>query len=181
MPISVGIDLAGGDRRPTGWSCIKNGVVSFETLFQDEDILEGTVRVSPDVVAIDSPLSVPRLGIMRDVDRRMVKQGYRVLPTLFPSMEVLTRRGMALARMLEKRGIEVIEVHPRSSMKALLVNTSNWRGALDEMELSAPVVSPNEHELDAIFAALTGIMYLKNKCESVVGEDGSIVIPRRVS
>jgi hypothetical protein len=175
---TVGIDLAGIERRPTGWAFIKRQSVTFRTLFFDDEILGETVRVSPRVVAIDAPLSLPKTGFTRYVDRQMVKLGYRVLPPLYPAMRLLTKRGIKLSRKLRAREIEVIEVHPRSSMKALSINTRNWKGRLADLGFKIPQVRASEHEVDAIFAAVTAVMYLRGKYERIGDEEGVIILPR---
>ena len=182
---TVGIDLSGSERRPSGWAVLEGAsVLEASLLGPDEELLEATTRVEPALVAIDAPLSLPREGYTRPVDREMHRLGLPVLPPLFPAMKLLTLRGIRLAEQLTARGLQVIEVHPASTRKVLGLPVKGRRavqealleaglgGELEERELSI-------HELDAITAALTASLHLLGLSEVVGDEEGMICLPRR--
>ena len=183
-PRTVGLDLSGSEERPSGWALLEGLVARAELLRSDSEILELTCRSEPELVAIDAPLTWPREGYMRDVDRLMHKIGLPVLPPLFPAMRMLTARGIRLAEALRARGLRVIEVHPASTRKVLGLPVKGRRavqeallnlglkGDLEERQLTS-------HELDAITAALTASLHVLGLSELVRAGDGEICIPRR--
>ena len=176
----VGIDLAGSARRPTGIACLEGKLVKLATVYGDEDVIKITVSPKPRLVAIDAPLTPPRRGPLRDVDRMMRRLGFPVLPPGFPGMRQLTARGMILAAFLEEAGVRVIEIHPKSTLRALArragvrsaVEAARWAG----LRLERPPA--NKHEEDAILALLTAVLYLRGEAVEVRGEEGCIVLPR---
>jgi len=180
----VGIDLAGSEANPSGWALLEGDIARTALLRSDEEILEETRKADPELVAIDAPLTLPREGYTREVDRAMHKLGLHVLPPLFPAMKKLTLRGIRLAKALEREGLPVIEVHPASTRKVLGLPTKG-AGAIQEALLGIGLKGDLEerrlsiHELDAITAALTASLHLLGLSEVVGGEDGEICIPRR--
>ena len=116
----------------------------------------------------------------------MYRLGYPVFPPLFKTMQKLTERGAKLAEILRLKGLKVIEVHPTSSRKALSMPTKDWRkiqavfrhiGLRGEHEKRVLT----KHEIDAVTAALTGILHLEEKTR-LVGDaaEGVIVIPAKM-
>ncbi len=178
----VGIDLAGDERRPTGIAIIKERVAIAFIAFKDHEIMEVIDAIKPLIVAVDSPLTLPMHGYMREVDRRMHRLGFPVLPPMFPGMRKLTMRGMRLKAKLEGRGISVIEVHPRSSLKALRRRFKDDNLNVREIALRVGVKVLEAHmskdEEDALLAAITGLLYMKGEHYIVRCDDGSIVLPR---
>lgn len=179
----VGMDLAGKPDRPTGWALLQGKIVEVKELFSDKDLLKETINVNPFMVAIDAPLTLPKSGVTRKADRDMRKLGYPVFPPLYPAMKTLTFRGMRLAQMLRKRKIEVIEVHPASTRKALFMPVKDW-GAIREvfvaMGLQKLKKALSSHEVDAVTAALTAYFHIRGSVEKI-GDDveGYIVVPTK--
>jgi len=175
----IGIDLAGSEARPTGLALIEDRFISCTTLYSDGELISYCCKRGADLIAIDAPLTFPSKGAMREVDRAMHKLGLRVLPPLFPGMVKLTKRGMKLSRRLKDVGFKVIEVHPHSTVRRLgLANRFKLLQELeDEGYLLLNDVS-NVHEVDAIIAAYTGVLYLNGLAEEVGGEDGVIIVPK---
>jgi predicted nuclease with RNAse H fold len=181
--IIIGIDLAGKADKPTGWALLKNKHIKTRHLYATKDILVHTVASSPILVAIDAPLALPKVGAMREADKQMHKIGYRVFPPRFRAMKSLTLRAVKIAKRLKERKINVIEVHPASTRKALGMPTKNWKriqeilrqmgykGDIERRELTP-------HEIDAVTAALTGHLHIKGKTR-LIGEpkEGYIVMP----
>jgi hypothetical protein len=59
VPRIVGIDLTGSEKRATGWALMEGAQASTKCLRTDEELIEATVEAKPDLVSIDSPLSLP--------------------------------------------------------------------------------------------------------------------------
>lgn len=176
---SYGIDLAGKAENPSGFARLVGRRFDTELLYTDEEIIGICTRERPRVVAIDSPLSTPRRGSLRAADRRLIERGLRVFPPTFAGMRSLTERGIRIAAELQKRNLEVIEIHPRSS-GLVLFGSSDRRFWVKSIQKKGWRIKPgtSEHEVDAALAALTGALYLRKKTEAV-GEKagGTIIIP----
>jgi len=71
--IIIGIDLAGTETNPTGWALWKNKVISTCHLHENKQILDRSLTLSPTLIAIDVPLSLPTKGAMRKADKEMHK------------------------------------------------------------------------------------------------------------
>lgn len=122
----VGIDLTGSAKRPSGWCVLDGNNARTAALGTDRVILQRTVAAKPDIVSIDSPLSLPKgrrrvtdddpgrqeFGILRQCERTLMQRGVKVYPCLINSMQALTARGMRLAGALRQKGIAVIESYP---------------------------------------------------------------------
>ncbi len=156
--ISVGIDLAGKDKNPTGLCILTDKKSRAFIVFSDDEILKVVDDVKPDVVAIDAPLSFPKQGYYRDGDMALKGMGFNPLSPLFPGMKCLVERGMKLKDVLTGKGYRVIEVFPRATEAVL---------GLKEKK---------SHEYDALLCALTGKYYLQGRFESLGPE--KIIIPK---
>jgi predicted nuclease with RNAse H fold len=77
-----------------------------------KQILDRSLTLSPTLIAIDAPLSLPMNGNMRQVDKEMHKHGYPVRPPLFPAMEKLTLIAIEIAKKIIKEGFDIIETYP---------------------------------------------------------------------
>ena len=150
----------------------------MRTAGPDGEVIDFCIRSEPEVIAVDSPLTEPR-GAWREVDREMLRLGFRVLPPGMPGMRQLTRRGVRLALRLRSAGLSVVEVHPSSSARALGVERS-LSGAgevLTRLFGLDPPERASRHEVDAILAALTGALHVLGLSRVVEAADGSVVIP----
>lgn len=180
----VGIDLAGNPKNETGFCVLEvNGeskTVKTSILHSNPEILDKLKAISPDIIAIDAPLIFS--GINRPCDEKL--REYGALPVTLRGMEVLARRGSELAKELRKLDFKLIEVFSTASAKILgfydskdaemqkkLMN-SGLLGDLQKRFLT-------KDELDAVFAAITGYLYLNSSTETAGDEkNGIIVIPR---
>lgn len=199
MKAIVGIDLAGNPKNPTGFAAIKPSLtVEVCLVFNNEDIIKKVERTDPSLVAIDAPLTLPkgrccfklscncktRGANLRVADREMIKLGYRVFPPAFGGMRTLTMRGIELSKILHTKNFKVIEVHPRSSKLALklpIENSQKLQNKLTKLGLKGEILKRklSDDELDAIIAALTGYLNLKNQTETIGEPDeGQIIIPK---
>lgn len=191
--ISVGVDLAGSFKRPTGLCSLDNKLVAkFTTVYEDAEIVRFIEDEKPSVVAIDAPLSLPRgrksindrTGPhLRQCDRELLKLKIKFFPVTLGPMRKLTERGIKLADELRTRGFKVIEVYPGAAQDVLLIsrkrNLDSLREGLLKLKIKGDVKKANEHELDAITAALVGLMFLESKVVALGDpEEGLLYIPK---
>ena len=197
-PLSMGIDLSGSEKRPTGVCILRGREAHLDMLDSDDQLLSLMKEVRPTVVSIDSPLSLPkgrccskdtcecrRMGIMRDCERTLKKRGINVYPCLIPSMQSLTTRGMKLAKMAAELGFNVIESYPGAAQDIMglprkRVDLAGLKIDLMNMGIE-PVANRNvisHHEIDALTSALVGYFYLVGQYEALGNEDeGYLIIP----
>jgi predicted nuclease with RNAse H fold len=182
---TIGIDLAGLSRNPTGWALLKGNAVKTALVYTDSEILETIVKNHPALIAIDAPLSLPKKTVLfRKADREMIRKGYRVFPLNLPAMKKLALRAIRLNRLIEEKRYKTIEVHPTSTRKALQMSLKDWKaiqevlktlGLKGELE-TRPLAT---HEIDAVTAALTAVLHLKSQTERLGGdEEGYIIVPK---
>ncbi|MEA2053754.1 MAG: DUF429 domain-containing protein [Candidatus Thermoplasmatota archaeon] len=162
---TVGIDLAGREKNPTGMCTINGKDVSFSTLYLDKDIIEYANDTAPDIISVDAPLMEGEIRI-REGDKELKKYG--AMPLTMPSMRELCLRGRRIVKSLNA---QVIEVFPTASAKILGFYRKNYRETASILKIKVK----NKHELDAYIAALTGILYLQGKTVKA----GEIVIPTK--
>ena len=176
----IGIDLSGRAANPSGLATLSGRTFKTRLVYPDEEIIELCKRERPSLVAIDAPLSFPKRGNLRNADASLIKRGLRVFPPTFAGMRSLTQRGANLARELRARKIHVIEIHPRTS-GVLLFKTWDrklWVTRLKKMGFRFEG-GKSQHEIDAVLAAMTGMLHLQGKTEGVGDvREGTIIIPR---
>jgi len=173
----VGIDLAGVEKRETGF-CVLDEYLNSKTfvLFTDEEIIKEVEKVKPDIVSIDAPLAIPkgrkslsdRKGPhLRECDRELLRMKIKFFPVTLGPMRKLTRRGINLRKTLEKKGFKVIESFPGSIQDILGMprkqkGLEKLRKSLIKYGFKGDVkTAKTDHELDAICSALVGKMYLE--------------------
>src|SRR3990170_5125708 len=177
---AVGIDLAGVEKRPTGF-CVLDENLNAQTciLHSNKQIIEIIEKLNSGVVSIDAPLALPKgrpslsakyknRPHLRECDKQLAKMGIRFFPVTLGPMRKLTQRGIQLRKILEGKGFKVIESFPGAAQdmlgmprkqkgleklrKALI--KYGIKGDIEEKELS-------DHELDAATSALVGLFYLE--------------------
>ncbi len=200
-PVVVGIDLTGSEKRPSGWARLNGRPVEAKRLAADNDLITQTLACRPDLVSIDSPLSIPKgrhctsdrcwcrkkYGIARQCERELWKRGVRVYPCLLPSMQNLTRRGIRLAEEFRSRGITVIESYPGAAQDILRISRKktsleDLKAGIRDLGLSGEFLTDrvNHDELDAITSALVGYFFLGDSYEAVgTPEEDYLIIPKR--
>jgi len=55
----VGIDLTGSETRPSGWCVLCGAIAETEMVRTDDEMVKRILAISPALVSIDSPLSIP--------------------------------------------------------------------------------------------------------------------------
>jgi predicted nuclease with RNAse H fold len=190
----VGIDLAGVERRDTGF-CILNEKLHVEVsvMHQDSEILDAVFAANPVTVAIDAPLSLPmgrkslavRSSIhLRQCDRELLRMRIPFFPVTLGPMRKLTARGIKLNRILGERRFNVIEVYPGAAQdlwgiprkqKGLL----ELRKGLEQLGIELPGRPLTGDELDAVTAAMVAKQYYHHDYLAVgLKSEGQIILPR---
>lgn len=195
----VGLDLTGSEKRATGVAISRGRSVETCSLQTDDELLDYVRSAQPDIVSIDSPLSIPagrtsvfdddpgrnEFGIMRLSERILKRRGINVYPCLLPSMQRLTLRGMRIAERLRQEGIPVIESYPGAAQD--IVGIARKGAGLPylvaglkafgyEGDFDQPKVSHDE--LDAVTCCMVGSFFLAGRFEALGSDDEeALVIP----
>ena len=190
-PKIVGIDLTGSSKRASGWAFLTGDLIETKLLSTDKELVDETLAAHPDVVSIDSPLSLPvgypnHTVIYRQCEIALKKVGISVFWCLLPSMQGLTMRGMLLAKRLRHHGMHVIESYPGAAQDVLLIPRK--KASLEELKWGLVragfkgswVDQKISHdELDAITSALVGLFYLADDYVALGNADEDyLIIPR---
>ena len=195
----VGIDLTGSAVRGSGWCELVGARATTTTLHTDEEILDQTIAAKPHLVSIDSPLCLPtgrisvedsdpgrdQFGIMRWCERELKRRGINVYPSLLPTMQKLTARGIQIADILRGKGIPVIESYPGAAQDIMRIPRKGagveWlKLGLREFGISGNFQDENvtHDELDAITSALVGTFHLANLSEALgTDTEPPLIIP----
>ena len=179
----IGIDLAAKPSRCTGFvaisSCGKLCIVEAKCLGSDDEIVSSVAKYRRAIVAIDAPLGFGN-GFIRNVDRKMIAHGYKVLPPGLPQMALLTRRAINIAERVRGMGYTVIETHPTSVLK------SSGCGSVEELAkalniMNVDIVKGGKKDIvDAFLAAVAALCY-NEKCSEVIEDtDGAIWLVKRL-
>lgn len=189
----VGLDLSGSIKRGSG-VCFINGL-NLETfiLYSDEEILDKVSLFNARLVAIDAPLSLPRGRRsledrggphLRECDKELLRRKIRFFPLTLGPMRKLTERGINLKRKLEERGFKVIEVYPGGAQDVWRFprkseSLEGLRAGLKNVGFKGDFSKMSHDELDAVTAALVGVLYLIGECEEYGDRsEGTIVMPK---
>ena len=193
----VGIDLTGSAARPSGWCELRGPVGTTCMVGSDDEIMALIDRASPDLVSIDSPLSLPtgrsrvedddpgrdEFGIMRVCERTLKRRGINVYPCLIPSMQRLTARGIELAHRLRARGIPVIESYPGAAQDIMNIprkgaGVEHLKKGLELFGITGEYIHAKvtHDELDAITAAIVGLYFWAGRFEGLGNTDEDYLI-----
>jgi len=188
----AGIDLAGVPHRPSGWCRLKGLKAETALLFSDEEILAHVKKEKAELVAIDAPLTLPpgRKSIsqksrfhLRLCDEELKRRKIPFFPITLGPMRSLTERGMKLRSDLQEEGFRVIEVYPGGAQDIWKIprvkhNLAALRKGLQRLGVLGLREEATGHELDAVTAALVGLLFLQGKAE-VYGDfvRGAIIMP----
>jgi predicted nuclease with RNAse H fold/dephospho-CoA kinase len=193
----VGIDLTGSEDKGSGFAILSGQNVATSVIYTDDQILKAITKISPRIVSIDSPLSLPtgrccadkecqcaQNGIMRYCELTLRHFGIGVYPCLIDSMVNLTQRGIRLAQKIRDEGIEVIESYPGVAQD--LLHIPRKRSGLDHLvkgleSFGLRGIRPNivHDEADAITSALVGCFYVNNLFVPIGNEkEGYLIVPK---
>lgn len=198
----LGIDLS--RKNPSAYFSIDEEakVLSFGFFKDDGEILEFVEKTKPSLIAIDSPLALPK-GLccleencscfsplkVRTAERELATLGF---PCFFTTKKSIIKgmviRGISLRKRLEAMGYEVVEVYPYASKIRLFKKRpppkTRREGRLflqEEISLLFPSLPRQvvDHNLaDAAISAYTAYLHHQGKTQ-ILGEeeDGIILIP----
>jgi uncharacterized protein YprB with RNaseH-like and TPR domain/predicted nuclease with RNAse H fold len=192
----VGIDLTGSEKRATGWSLLDGEVATTKSLSTDEELIAETVAAKPDIVSIDSPLSLPEgvsdpdvVGdspIYRKCELALKRMGISVFWCLLPTMKGLTTRGIRLASRFRNAGLQVIESYPGAAQDLLGIPRKG--ASLEELKQGLHragingefVMSKVTHdEVDAVTSALVGLFFLADDYIALgTPQEDYLIVPR---
>lgn len=198
----VGIDLTGSEARPTGWCLLDGARARTQKVGTDEELIKLTMEACPDLVSIDSPLSLPKgrisirdddpgrklYGITRYCERVLKKRGVNVYPSLIQSMQNLTARGIRLAERFRKLGAPVIESYPGAAQDIINIprkraDLALLKKGLSEFGIKGKFITTHvsHDELDAITSAIVGLFFMGGKFEALGNEEEEYLIIPKVS
>lgn len=198
-PRIVGIDLTGSERRATGWALLDGAVATTKAIRSDAELLRETLAASPDIVSIDSPLSMPEgvtdpdntgtRPIYRRCELALKRMGISVFWCLLPTMKSLTMRGMRLASELRKRGLEVIESYPGAAQDLLGIprkgsSLEELKQGMGRIGITGEYLTETvcHDEVDAITSALVGLFYLADDYIALgTPKEDYLIVPRSPS
>jgi histidinol phosphatase-like PHP family hydrolase/predicted nuclease with RNAse H fold/dephospho-CoA kinase len=196
---AVGIDLTGSENKPSGWALLTGKEATTKQIKGDKELIDATLEVMPDIVSIDSPLTLPKgrcctkedcscskYGITRYCERMLMKFGIGVYPCLIPSMVNLTDRGIRLASSLRSKGLTVIESYPGVAQDVLNIprkrkGIGHLVTGISSFGICGDYVSHNvsHDEIDAITSALVGYFYANDQYVKLgTREEKYLIIPR---
>ncbi|MGA2681114.1 MAG: DUF429 domain-containing protein [Candidatus Bathyarchaeia archaeon] len=190
--IVIGLDLAGVERRPTGF-CILTGIKALTSLtYTDAEILMKITETQPALVAIDAPLSLPpgrksleeRTNIhLRDCDKELLKRRIKFFPVTLGPMRKLTQRGINLRHLLEAEGRVVIEAYPGGAQDVLGIprkqmGLEKLKAGLEGYGIKGLKSELSDHELDAVTCAYVGKLFLEGKAVTYGAPNDGIVMPK---
>jgi predicted nuclease with RNAse H fold/uncharacterized protein YprB with RNaseH-like and TPR domain/dephospho-CoA kinase len=195
----VGIDLTGSEKRASGFCVLSGRKALTVTVHSDDEMLTRVLQEKPDLISIDSPLSLPegrirvsdddpgraQFGIMRRCERELKRRGINVYPSLLPSMQGLTQRGIQLAETFRRLGIPVIESYPGAAQDIMGIPRKGagekyLKQGLAEFGINGPFETEavSHDELDAITSAVVGSFFLSGQFEALRGPtEGALIIP----
>jgi predicted nuclease with RNAse H fold len=187
----IGIDLAGTENRPTGF-CIMNDKMNVKTkiLYKDREIIKNILEEKPKIIAIDAPLSLPkgRKSLeqksnihLRECDRELLRNKIKFFPITLGPMRELTKRGIRLKKILNKKGFEVIEVYPGGAQDLLKIprkskGIEELKKGLEMLGIKGLSKNMTDHELDAVTSAYIAKLYLEKKYIAYGNNDEGIII-----
>ena len=178
----VGVDLGHPRRRSTGVCFYSEDTDRYIILtITPVEVLSllTALKDQVKVVAIDAPLSLPRKGIERDLEKYCRKLGLRLIPPLLGPMRRLTICGICIKDVLEKMGIKVIETHPSSCLKLAEVDRRDILNIVRSKILN--ISKLDKHGVDALICCLVSVAYVKRlHIELKVGEDSLILFNGRL-
>lgn len=194
LPRIVGIDLTGSEKRATGWALMVGADATTKSIRTDDELISATLAAKPDLVSIDSPLSIPEgygspsVPIYRKCELALKRMGISVFWCLLPSMQMLTRRGIKLAKELRKAGVKVIESYPGAAQDILGIprkkaSLQELKWGLSRAGITGEFLTANisHDEVDAITSALVGLFYLADEYIALgTPSEDYLIVPRSV-
>ncbi len=189
--LTVGLDLAGVETRPTGFCRLIGMEAATSLVYTDQEILRIIGEAKPLVVAIDAPLSLPpgrksleeRTGVhLRESDRELLRRRIKFFPITLGPMRKLTVRGIKLRGILESTGLKAIEVYPGGAQDILGIprkhqGLDKLKAGLEALGIKGLKNGLSDHELDAVTCAFVGNLFLEGKSVAYGPVEDAIIMP----
>lgn len=194
---AIGLDITGSEKRASGWCLLTGNYAETQVLKTDKEIIEATLNARPDLISIDSPLSLPKgrltvddddpgrivYGITRECERILKKRGINVYPSLIQSMQGLTSRGIRLAQYFRSQGFPVIESYPGAAQDIMRIPRKQaglefLKEGLGDFGIEGEFLNnlASHDELDAITSAVVGLFFWTGKFEGLGNEEEEYLI-----
>jgi len=185
----IGIDLAGSEKRNTGFCILKNSNAKTFILHTNREILEKVKESNAKIVAIDAPLFLPigRKSLeeksnihLRECDKQLLRMHIKFFPITLGPMRMLTKRGIFLRKKLENLGKIVLETYPGAIYDLLKIKR-------DEKEIKKTLKKIGikfnnkitRDELDSITCAYLAKLYSKKQYIKIGRkEEGFMYLPK---
>lgn len=175
--VVIGIDLAGVEKRPTGMCLLRGNRAETFLAYTDDEILASIEQVTPRIVGIDAPLSLPRGRRtihdrndvhLRECDRELLRHRIRFFPVTLGPMRTLTERGLRLKARIEAFGISAVEIYPGGAQDLLDIPRKQQgldalRAGLRRLGIRGLRSGMTDHELDAVTGAFVVSAYLRGE------------------
>jgi predicted nuclease with RNAse H fold len=169
-------------------------LATTKSIRTDEELIRETLAAKPDLVSIDSPLSLPEgygrpgVPIYRKCELALKRMGISVFWCLLPSMQMLTRRGIKLAAALRNAGCKVIESYPGAAQDILGIprkktSLEELKQGLSRAGIAGDFLTADitHDEVDAITSALVGLFYLADDYIALgTPAEDYLIVPRSV-
>lgn len=199
---AVGIDLTQSNKPCSIAALEENRLFLLQDISDDDEIFTLVGELEPDVIALDSPLFLPKgmccleeacgcvsgnshKGRVCEVmlSRRGIGSYYTTKKSIIKPM---IYRAIRLKNWWQDAGLEVIEIYPYATTKILFGQLPKkttkqgfaaLRDRLRSLVLGVWVARTHDH-LDAILGAYTGYLYLTNRAGAIGdAEEGLLWIP----
>jgi len=188
----IGLDLAGVENRPTGFCILEEMDAETSLMYTDTEILKKIRKITPKIVAIDAPLSLPpgrktleeRTGPhLRACDRELLKRGIRFFPVTLGPMRKLTVRGINLRNALEVENLITVEVYPGGAQDVLGIprkqkGLEKLKEGLEGLGIKGLSSKMSDHELDAVTCAYVGQLFLDGQAVIYGAPNDGIIMPK---
>ena len=203
----LGIDPTSSESKPSGWAALGASaeLLGVGGVGGDAEIISLSERWRAKVVAIDSPLFLPKglhcldegcpcpscrewTGEKRVAERELFRQGISLYWTTRKAfIKPMIHRAMALQRTLEARGVRVVEVYPYASKARLWgkgmpkkTTLAGRQWLCERLARVVPGLAGHEgrlghDQLDAIVAAYTAYLYDRGLAEGVGDPDEGLI------
>jgi predicted nuclease with RNAse H fold len=144
----------------------------------DNFILRTLGKVSPDLVFIDAPLSLPSIYTHNvakaDYFYRLADRKLGAMSPMF--LGGLTARAIQLKDEMARMGIQAIEAYPGGLSRKMNLIKSGYKGTLSNIpacleKIDSPFavdhgIFESWHDIDALLCYLIGLRYINGKAES---------------
>jgi predicted nuclease with RNAse H fold len=190
--ITVGLDLAGVEHRPTGYCSLIEMNAQTSLIYTDAEIIAKIIEIRPALVAIDAPLSLPpgrktleerTSNHLRACDRELLKRGIKFFPVTLGPMRKLTQRGINLKQELQAQGFIAIEAYPGGAQDVLGIprkqkGLEKLKAGLEDLGIKGLKSQLSDHELDAVTCAYVGMLFLEGEAVIYGDPNEGIMMPK---